>query len=90
MSCGEAWLEIFYNITISPLKRFGELWRATESYGKPWVKKLRRAMKSYGESFVRNFILQLNMNRQEPPRATESYVEIQKAMGVKESIGLIL
>ena len=54
-----------------------------KSYG-----ELRRAMKSYGESFVENFILHLNMNRQELRRAMKSYGELRKAMGVKESNGL--
>ena len=46
-------------------------------------------MKSYGEPLIENFILHLNMNRQELWRATESYGELRRAMGVKESIGLI-
>ena len=55
-----------------------------KSYGELW-----RAMKSYREPLVEKFILHLNMNRQELWRATESYGELRRAMGVKKSIGLI-
>ena len=55
-----------------------------KSYG-----ELRRAMKSYGEPWVEKFILHLNMTRQELLRATGSYGELRRAMGVKESNGFI-
>ena len=62
-----------------------------ESYG-----ELRRDTEIYEEVWVKSFLLQLNMTRElhitlehEQTRATESYGELRRAMGVAESYGLI-
>ena len=69
-SYGEPWRArerygyiFFYTITVFPLRCFGELSTATESYGEP---------------LVENFILYFNMTRQELRRATESYRELRE------------
>ena len=61
----------FYILIIFVKDHSGDM----KSYG-----EVRRAMKSYGEPRVEKFILHLNMNRQEPQRATESYGELRRAM----------